>query len=105
VSKIAAILLAFSLGLTACGTDGPETPENYGNLLDSPGGLLVLQEEHPDGWGRPDCLVCHVASNMHTVNRTGLPDAQIDLPGVRAIVQAQGQASCSQCHGDNGVMQ
>ena len=98
-------ILPALLIVAACGTEGSQEPEDYGNLLASPGGLIVLQEEHPDGWGRPDCLGCHNAANIHVVNRTGLPDAQIDLPGTRALVQAQGQASCPQCHGDNGVMQ
>lgn len=91
--------------LAACGQDGAQEGEDYGNLLDSPGGLIVLQEEHPDGWGRPDCFLCHQGSNLHMVNRTGLPDAVVDLPGVRAIVGTQGEASCAQCHGDNGVPQ
>jgi hypothetical protein len=101
-SFVAALLLAAAFA--GCGEDGAEAPENYGNLLASPGGLVVLEEEHPDGWRRPDCFVCHEIRNIHTVNRTGLPDDEIDLPGVQAIVQAGGQASCPQCHGDNGVM-
>jgi len=98
------ILPAF-LALAACGSDGSNQPENYGNLLASPGGLVVLHDEHPDGWGRPGCLVYHNTSYIHTVNRTGLPNAQIDLPGVRELVQLQGESSCAQCHGDNGVQQ
>lgn len=112
--------------LAACGTSGPVESENYGNLLDSPGtcsttttvqcngnadcppgemcnGLILVQEEHPTGWSRPDCFACHEIRNIHTVNRTGLPDAVVDLAGVRAIVQSQGVASCPLCHGTNGV--
>lgn len=89
--------------IAGCGTDGSQEGEDYGNLLESPGGLLVLEEEHPDGWGRPDCFVCHENRNIHNVNRTGLPDDVIDLPNVRAIVATQGEASCALCHGDNGV--
>jgi len=97
-----AALLA-SAALLACGKGPDAQSENYGNLLASPGGLVVLEEEHPSGWGRPDCFTCHVARNMHQVNRTGLPDEEVDLPGIRAIVNNQGLGSCSQCHGDNGV--
>lgn len=97
--------------LAACGSDGPEDGEDYGNLLASPGGLLVLQEEHPTGWGRPDCLTCHNLRSSHIKNRTGLPDCQdvppgtacIDLDEIQSIIRAQGQSSCPQCHGDNGV--
>ena len=89
--------------LTACGKGPDVQSENYGNLLASPGGLVVLEEEHPSGWGRPDCFGCHNVNNIHQVNRTGLPDDEVDLAGVRAIVQNQGLGSCAQCHGDNGV--
>lgn len=98
-----AILSMFFLALAGCGSDGSEDSENYGNLLASPGGLIVLEEEHPDGWNRADCLLCHAADNIHNVNRTGLPDDDVDLEGVRAIVHNQGEASCALCHGDNGV--
>lgn len=98
-------ILPACLAVAACGSDGSNEPENYGNLLASPGGLIVLHEEHPDGWGRPDCLVCHNAAYIHTVNRTGLPDAQVDLPGIQQLVRVEGQSSCPQCHGDNGVQQ
>jgi hypothetical protein len=91
------------LVLASCGDDAPPQSENYGNLLASPGGLVVLGEEHPTGWTRPDCFGCHDVDNMHQVNRTGLPDDEVDLPGIRAIIQNQGEASCMLCHGTNGV--
>jgi hypothetical protein len=40
---------------------------------------------------------------MHRVNRTGLADEEVDLPGIRAIIDNAGESSCSQCHGTNGV--
>jgi hypothetical protein len=91
--------------LASCGDGAAPQSENYGNLLASPGGLVVLEEEHPTGWMRPDCFGCHNVNNMHQVNRTGLPDDEVDLPGIRAIIQNQGEASCMQCHGTNGVPQ
>ena len=100
--------LALSLVLAAaggCGSDAGPQSENYGNLLASPGGLVVLEEEHPSGWMRADCFGCHNVNNIHQVNRTGLPDDDVDLPNVRAIVQSGGEASCMMCHGDNGVPQ
>lgn len=96
------VLLLVAAG---CGSDGGVTSENYGNLLASPDGLVLVQQEHPTGWTRPDCFACHEVRNIHTVNRTGLPDDVVDLPGVRAIVQNEGVGSCSLCHGNNGVTQ
>ena len=95
----------------ACGNDGAQEGEDYGNLLISPGGLIVLEEEHPTGWGRPDCLTCHERRNAHIENRTGLancdevPDgvACIDLDEIQDLIRQQGDQSCTQCHGDNGV--
>jgi hypothetical protein len=100
-----AVLWTLSALLAACGSDSGPMSEDYGNLLASPAGLVVLESEHPTGWGRSDCFGCHNVNNIHQVNRTGLPDDVADLAGVRAIVQAQGEASCPLCHGDNGVPQ
>jgi len=91
--------------LAACGSGAAPESEDYGNILASPGGLVLLEEEHPTGWMRPDCFGCHNGNNIHQVNRTGLPDDEVDLPGVRAIVESGGEASCSMCHGANGVAQ
>jgi hypothetical protein len=112
--------------LAGCGSDGPGTSDNYGNLLASPGacsvsttiecnndgdcpagevcnGLILVESEHPTGWSRPDCFACHQPRNIHAVNRTGLPDDQVNLANVRSIVMNQGEASCVLCHGTNGV--
>jgi hypothetical protein len=98
-------LLAVVACAAACGSDAGPQSENYGNLLASPGGLVVLEEEHPTGWMRADCFGCHNVNNMHQINRTGLPDDEVDLPGIRAIIQSGGEDSCMMCHGDNGVPQ
>ena len=97
----ALIIAALCLAAAGCGTDGPVQSENYGNLLASPGGLVLVRDEHPTGWSRPECFACHEIRNIHTVNRTDLPD--LDLEEVRAIVRQQGEDSCTQCHGTNGV--
>ncbi|MBI4518170.1 MAG: hypothetical protein HY699_20395 [Deltaproteobacteria bacterium] len=100
------------LALASCGSDGPMAGDDFGNLLASPAGLVVVETEHPTGWGRPDCFACHELRNMHVVNRTGLPecteqvtDGCIDLAATRSIVRNQGESSCQLCHGDNGVTQ
>lgn len=111
----AAILFGVLFFLAACGDNAEPSSENYGNLLASPGGLIVLEEEHPTGWMRPDCFSCHNVLNMHTVNRTGLPNCNklpqppmtgcINLLEIQQIIDSEGQDSCSMCHGDNGVPQ
>ncbi|MCX8071178.1 MAG: hypothetical protein N3C12_01820 [Candidatus Binatia bacterium] len=93
--------VVFVCWLAACGEDAPPTSENYGNLLESPAGLILVAEEHPSGWGRADCFACHPPHKLHLVNRTGIPD--LDLTFIRQVVANQGEASCSACHGDNGV--
>lgn len=98
--------------LLACGSGGANEGEDYGNLLASPGGLIVLEVEHPTGFGRPDCQTCHEVRNSHNENRTGLADCQdvpsgtdcIDFEQIRQIIHDEGVESCMQCHGDNGVM-
>ena len=128
-----ALLLVTAAG---CGSDGSPESDDYGNLLNSPGvcsttsatvcnddgdcppgescnGLVLVSAEHSTGWRRPDCFACHEIRNMHTVNRTGLPDCGEDVPPpppgcvdlgeIRGIIDDQGEASCSLCHGMNGV--
>jgi len=84
-----------------CGSSGPPQSEDYGNLFNSPAGLTLVQDEHPTGWGRPDCFSCHEIRNTHIINRTGIAD--LDLTAVRKVVDQLGEASCPQCHGNNGV--
>ena len=104
VRFLCAFALVLLLGLAlGCGSDSGRESEDYGNLLASPGGLVVLEEEHPTGFMRPDCFSCHNTDNMHQVNRTDLPDEEVDLPGIRAIIASSGESSCTMCHGTNGV--
>src|SRR4029450_8178016 len=99
----ATIVLCFGLSIAACGSKSDPQGEDYGNLRAWPGGLIVLEQEHPSGWGRSGCFGCHNVNDMHQGNRTGLSDEQADLPGIRAIITNQGESSCALCHGDNGV--
>lgn len=91
------------VAVVGCGSGGSPQSEDYGNLLASPGGLVIVEGEHLAGWGRSDCFGCHNVNNMHQINRTGLPDDEADLPGINAIIANQGEASCMLCHGSNGV--
>jgi len=91
------------VALAGCGSEASPQSEDYGNILASPDGLVLVESEHPTGWMRSECFGCHDVNNIHNINRTGLPDDVVDLAGVRAIVASQGLASCPMCHGDNGV--
>lgn len=86
--------------LPACGSLSSDTGENYGNILDSPDGLVLTEEEHIFGWGRSDCLICHNLNNIHQVNRT---DINIDVEAIQEITFDQGESSCPVCHGNNGT--
>lgn len=83
------------LALLACGdADCPD-----GDLLASPGGLALTEEEHPTGWGNADCTSCHAIAAIHRISCS----EGVDLAEVRAAVDAEGVASCASCHGENGL--
>lgn len=88
-------MVTLLLALLACQERDP-CPD--GSMLDGEEGLLVTEAEHGPGWGQVDCLACHAEAVLH---RTGCtPD--VDLEAIQARVQAQGDASCAACHGENG---
>lgn len=100
IKKLFSILLVlFSLFLFACGSV-EDNGENYGDILDSPDGLILTEEEHQFGWGRSECIMCHNLNNIHTVDRTGLG---IDVEAIQEQTFEEGEASCPTCHGTNGV--
>lgn len=86
-------------GLLACG-ELLENGEDYGDLLDSPGGITLIEAEHEIGWGRSDCTACHNLENIHLVNNSSLP---IDIDAVHERAIEDGEAGCTVCHGDNGT--
>ncbi len=96
---IAANILALTLIISACG-DGFNDGSNYGDLLNSPEGLVLTPEEHQGGWGRYDCFTCHPVHNIHLNNYTSI---EIDMNEVRTLTVSQGEAGCSSCHGSNGL--
>jgi hypothetical protein len=88
----------FSLFLMAC--QGEEASEYYGNLLNSPGGLTLVQDEHEFGWERGDCYSCHTQENIHRDREDR--ESGIDMTIVQEFVADGGEESCVQCHGENG---
>lgn len=83
------------LALFACGSDDPCAGRR--DLSDSPAGLDLTAEEHPDGWGRADCFQCHQRWTIHTTSC--IEGVQLDTA---AFADAD-EASCVACHGANGV--
>jgi len=91
------LCLALLGGIVACGVPAPcEDTASMGRSVD---GLVVVPEEHADGWGRADCESCHVLQALH--RRACAPG--VDYAELRELVQTDGYAVCAECHGDNGV--
>lgn len=97
---ITIFFLAVSMAIASCGSYNDISGENYGDITASPSSIILTEAEHATGWGKADCLLCHNTENIHQVNRTSL---DLDMAAIREIVEQRGQASCTGCHGANGV--
>jgi hypothetical protein len=89
-----AVILSFPL-LSTCGL--VRQSENY--YVATIADLTLSATNHPHGWGKSNCLVCHNPSNLHQVNRLGAASFSL----AQSLVTASGNAACSGCHGTNGV--
>lgn len=96
-SSLVPLLLALTLACS-CGSAN-STGEDYGDLLNSPSGLTLTQEEHQSGWGKSTCNTCHIFNNIHI----SLSESGYDMAAVRDSVSTDGLSSCATCHGGNGV--
>lgn len=85
--------------LTACGGTATNGGEDYGDLLDTPGGLSLNQAKHSIGWSKSECTLCHNLDNIHLVDRTGVTD----IVTVHNNAIRDGITGCAACHGTNGV--
>jgi hypothetical protein len=95
------LLLGILLILSVAGCVSEDNQgQGFGNILDSPEGLIVTEGEHPDGWGRSDCFACHPIADIHQVDRT---NGLLPLEAIQMLVLDEGLAACPICHGDNGV--
>lgn len=95
-SLITVVILA--LVSAGCGS-AVLTGEDYGDISASPSSLILTESEHLQGWGRSECNICHVFTNIHI----GTTAAGFNLADVRELVAAEGLSVCATCHGDNGV--
>lgn len=84
-----------ALLLLACAVEDPCADKH--DLSQSPAGLTLTAEEHPSGWARSDCFVCHQRWEIHA--NDCVEGVSIDTA---AIPEAQAR-DCVACHGDNGV--
>jgi hypothetical protein len=100
MSRQALILLGF-IGILAPFAYGYQC-QDYGALIGSPDGVRLTQEEHPSGWRRQDCIICHPIRNIHCDDEGAFLTGW-DMEWVRGVVESRGEKSCSICHGDNGA--
>lgn len=97
MKRLLAILsILWIIGCAAGDNEG----QDFGCILDGPEGLIVTEEEHPDGWGRSDCFACHPEFDIHQVDCT---QGLLPLEDIQALVQEDGLNACPICHGANGV--
>jgi hypothetical protein len=103
---IASLTLAMTgvVFFSSCGNE-TTTGEDYGDLMQSPSGLVLTESEHQYGWGKSDCTSCHNLNNIHlNQDANGLDDSGLNyMPDVRSIVSNGGISSCITCHLANGV--
>jgi hypothetical protein len=90
-----------AVGLASCGGSGNDEGQDFGNLIASAQGTHLTLEEHPTGWGRSECFLCHPLEEIHQVDRSGT--GVLPLADIRRFVDRDRLASCPLCHGDNGV--
>jgi hypothetical protein len=94
--------LMLSGGLIACEGSHNRDVENYGDLVNSSGGIVLNEQKHIGGWGRKDCLLCHNAAlNLHRD-----PNTTVNADSLNALIRNNGYSKyCMTCHGTNGVPQ
>ncbi|MEQ9618418.1 MAG: hypothetical protein RIG61_04510 [Deltaproteobacteria bacterium] len=95
-----ALLLIFLLLSVSCVGEDNEG-QDFGNIFNSTEGLILTEKDHPSGFGREDCFVCHPLEVIHQVDRSGT--GTVPLDEIQEFVLMEGPASCPICHGDNGV--
>lgn len=93
------VAVVFISMVSCVGSD--DSGQNFGNIFDSSEGLILTEEDHPDGWKREDCLTCHPLNVIHQEDRTEL--GILPLEDIQEFVLEEGPESCVICHGNNGV--
>jgi hypothetical protein len=87
--------LCLLLVLTGCNPNSTRDREDYGVITNT---QITDRAQHPAGWGRRDCLLCHNVSNIHR-----RPGAPVDGDSIAQMARDNGPGICLICHGTNGV--
>lgn len=82
-----------------CGCAANRQSEQYtiSNIAD----LNLTSDNHPHGYTKTECFSCHLPQNIHQVDRIHAPSFAL----AQSLVDQYGLASCSGCHGTNGISQ
>jgi hypothetical protein len=83
---------------TAVSCDSHRQYEDY--KLKTAGDLTLTLENHPHGYQRYECFLCHHPENIHRENRIGAPNYDL----AEGLVLQSGLQSCRGCHGKNGAL-
>lgn len=62
--------------------------------------LTLSSDNHPHGYQKTECFLCHHPENIHQVNRLGL----LSFDYAQTLVRDSGLRSCQGCHGKNGAL-
>jgi hypothetical protein len=82
-----------SISLVGC------ADRQYENYNMTAADITLSSNNHPHGYNRSDCFLCHLPMNIHQVDRLGAPS----FPFAKGAVERNGLNSCRGCHGSNGV--
>lgn len=83
------------IGMSACQVERQYENDNMLSTAD----LTLTASNHPHGYTRKECFMCHLPQNIHQVDRLGAPS----FPSARPLVEQHGITICAACHGSNGV--
>ena len=88
------------VAVAGCGS-GNDDGQDFGNLIAGAQGTQLTREEHPTGWGKRECFLCHPIEEIHREDRSGT--GVLPLADIRDLVIRRRLESCALCHGSNGV--
>ena len=82
--RVAMVMMA--VAALGCGR-GNDDGQDFGNLIESAQGTQLTREEHPTGWGRRECFLCHPVDEIHHVDRSGTGTVPSTTSGAWSIVR------------------
>ncbi len=92
----------YVLGSLLCGACGSADPcVGVADIMETPQGLILTEDEHQAGWGSSQCFTCHQIWRFHVADCTESMD--FDMESINEMVDVEDPSSCTVCHGDNGA--